>query len=252
MKKIQNILLQKMHSDNLSHLITFQGQGNYEGTEKEVEHFVFELVSEFVGINSQEENFIGRLFNHPDVLIIGSDKKEETNYVAEELSEIYSFLNHKALQTKAKVIIIQNAGLLNDLHSNKLLKIFEKPPIAAYIFLVNPKGKKLLPTIESRSIKISLSFENKNDLHQQEQFISEMQKLSFAAFMEYVLDHNEFKEKAFYELLVFKMSEHCKSVEHAEVTTKLIKNLEKAFEFRLPIATRLSQAYFDAKKVLAF
>lgn len=252
MKTVQDILLHKMQEDKLSHLITFQTQKSDENTEKEINHFVYELVSRFVGINVLEETFLTRIINHPDVLIIGADKKEDTNYVAEELSEIYSFLNHKALQAKAKIIIIQNAQLLNDLHSNKLLKIFEEPPIAAYIFLVNPKGKRLLPTIESRSIKISLTFKNENNLHDQEQFLTEMQKLNFAAFMEYVQGHAEFKEKAFYELLIFKMSEKCKTVEDAELTSTLIKNLEKSFEFRLPLAGRLSQAYFDAKKVLAF
>lgn len=252
MKNIQNILLQKMQQDKLAHLATFQAQGNDEGSEKEIKHFIFELVSRFVNINCEDEAFVSKLLNHPDVLIIGQERKENSFYVAEELSEIYSFLNHKALQARAKVIIIQNAQLLNDLHSNKLLKIFEEPPIPAYIFLVNPQGKRLLPTIESRSIKISLSFKNQKDLHDQEPFLEKMQKLSLAAFTEYALGHAEFRERAFYELLIFKMSKSCKTLEDAERTATLIKNLEAAFEFRLPITSRLYQAYYNGKKVLTF
>src|SRR5690606_34619081 len=149
MKEVSEILLKKMQEDKLAHLVTFQ-KDNIEASDDALKNYIYKLCGNYFEVNFENDDYYSKVVNHADLLIIGENRKEETNYVADELTEIYTFLNHRALQAKSKIIIIHNAHLLNDLHSNKLLKTFEEPPIDSFIFLLNPKSKKLLATIESR------------------------------------------------------------------------------------------------------
>lgn len=96
--------------------------------------------------------------NHPDILLINSDPEKRV-YKWEELSVIFSFLNHRPLEWHQKVIVIPDAHKISDLISNKLLKILEEPPVPCTFFLLNPQKKTLLHTIESRAVKLQLPLE---------------------------------------------------------------------------------------------
>ena len=56
-----------------------------------------------------------------------------------------------------KFIFLQDAHLLSDIVANKLLKVFEELPKNFCLFLLTPQDESLLPTVESRAIKINLN-----------------------------------------------------------------------------------------------
>lgn len=68
----------------------------------------------------------------------------------EQAREVLQFFNLRALG-RARVVIIDQAHLLNVQAANTLLKTLEEPPASAYFILITAQATSLLPTIRSRS-----------------------------------------------------------------------------------------------------
>ncbi len=82
---------------------------------------------------------------------------EGDKLTSETTEQIFEFTNLRNFQLKYKVIIVENAHLLNLVSSNKLLKILEEPNASTlFIFLVS-KNRSLLKTIESRAVTLTLN-----------------------------------------------------------------------------------------------
>lgn len=108
---------------------------------------------------SWAQNFLSsitKLPDHPDVLWI--DRGEDNNYKvdSEGIKALFKFLNYRAFELKKKFIFINDAHLLSTIVSNKLLKVFEELPENFCLFLFAPQDQNLLPTVESRAIKVLL------------------------------------------------------------------------------------------------
>lgn len=81
------------------------------------------------------------------LLLINSEKNQ---IKLEEAHRIISFLNLKALRAR-RVIIINDADLLNPQAANSLLKILEEPPPDTFFFLIAPSAVHVMATLRSRS-----------------------------------------------------------------------------------------------------
>jgi hypothetical protein len=100
--------------------------------------------------------------NHPDLLIL---KTENALYKMEDLTEVFTFTKYSANQRDNKILVISQAEKINEQAANKLLKLFEEPPIKMHIILFNPLAKPLINTIESRCISLVLA---NNNVHKPE------------------------------------------------------------------------------------
>ena len=105
------------------------------------------------------QNFIKEitpLADHPDILWI--DRGEENLYKVDSagILALNKFLNYRTYELKKKFIFINEAHLMSVIVSNKLLKVFEELPENFCLFLFAPQDQNLLPTVESRTIKILL------------------------------------------------------------------------------------------------
>lgn len=98
---------------------------------------------------------ITKLADHPDVLWV-SRSENENDYKVESkgIASLVKFLNFRAFELKKKFIFLEDAHLLSVIVSNKLLKVFEELPENFCLFLFAPQGQDLLPTVESRAIKV--------------------------------------------------------------------------------------------------
>lgn len=238
-----------MQDDKLAHLVIFE-PGSQDMQEEELESLVLTLMGSYAGLDQTQPNFLSRIQNHSDFLIIKKEDNKQSSYVLEELEEIGPFLNHKALSLKAKLILIHDAHLLNDLVSNKLLKTFEEPPIPCFIFLLNPHTLKLLSTIESRAIKLMLpSTEDRSQDERAKFYLEEMKKQNLANFLEFVQGKLDFKERNFYNYLLQELTNKSDKVEEIESLIKVTKSWESSLEHRLSQAARLTHAYLEAKKI---
>ncbi len=92
---------------------------------------------------------------HADLLAIGRsfDEKRQrhrTEIVADDVRPIGDFLRRTAAEGGWRVVILDDADLLNRHAGNALLKILEEPPPRAVLVLVSSTPGRLLPTIRSR------------------------------------------------------------------------------------------------------
>ena len=92
---------------------------------------------------------------HADLLTIGRsfDEKRQrhrTEIVADDVRPIGDFLRRTAAEGGWRVVILDDADLLNRHAANALLKILEEPPPRAVLVLVSSSPGRLLPTIRSR------------------------------------------------------------------------------------------------------
>ena len=68
----------------------------------------------------------------------------------EQARDILQFISLRKLG-RARVVIIEQAHLLNPQSGNSLLKSLEEPPAGTYFILITPLATAVLPTIRSRS-----------------------------------------------------------------------------------------------------
>lgn len=99
------------------------------------------------------------LETHTDILWVKPDAKDKTKEYKVESTQIKMLMHFLLFQPrllKKKFIFIFDAHLLGVDLSNKLLKTFEELSMNFCLFLFLPHEKNLLPTVESRGIKIHL------------------------------------------------------------------------------------------------
>ena len=82
----------------------------------------------------------------------------------EEAQKIHNFLRLQNWGGKGRVIIIEDAHLLNTQAANSLLKRLEEPPQNTYFVLTAVSISAVMPTIKSRSQIIPVSILNSQDL----------------------------------------------------------------------------------------
>lgn len=100
---------------------------------------------------------ITKVEDHPDVLWVTRNEKETLYKVdSQSIKEMLRFLNFRPIELKRRFIFIADAHLISDIVANKLLKVLEELPEAFCLFLFAPNGEILLPTIESRALKLKL------------------------------------------------------------------------------------------------
>ncbi|MBE1301111.1 MAG: AAA family ATPase [Alteromonadaceae bacterium] len=99
--------------------------------------------------------------SHPDLLVL----KTETTYGVDQIREAIEQLNKKSQMGGAKVLLIPDAQLMTVSAANALLKTLEEPTANTYIILTQQTGlKALLPTINSRCEKHTISVVNKQQV----------------------------------------------------------------------------------------
>lgn len=96
------------------------------------------------------------LEDHPDVLWVNRGEDNEYKVESSGILALFKFLNFRAFELKKKFIFISDAHLLSTIVSNKLLKVFEELPENFCLILFAPQDQNLLPTVESRAIKVLL------------------------------------------------------------------------------------------------
>ncbi len=99
--------------------------------------------------------------SHPDYycLNLEEDEKSITISSVRKMTEFLAVSTHLGHH---KVVLVEDANLLNINSSNALLKILEEPPSYALFILLSDNVGKLLPTIVSRCQKYKLSVPDTN------------------------------------------------------------------------------------------
>lgn len=107
------------------------------------------LVSEIILENN--EKIIKDI--HPDLYLVDVETEQ---IVVDDITKLESWVFNKPFEAKKKIVIIRSAEKMNLIAQNKLLKILEEPPDYLFFFLLTSNSSMLLPTVESRCIKMNL------------------------------------------------------------------------------------------------
>lgn len=86
-------------------------------------------------------------FNHPDFQLI---EPEKDIIKKEKIDEFIKSINIAPLESKRKIIIIDDSHKMRVEGQNALLKTLEEPPAYMNIILIAPNRNNLIPTIQSR------------------------------------------------------------------------------------------------------
>ena len=96
------------------------------------------------------------LNSHPDYYCLNVEEDEKLITIS-SVRDTTEFLSVSPHLGRHKVVLVEDANLLNINSSNALLKILEEPPSYAVFILLSDNVGKLLPTIISRCQKYKLS-----------------------------------------------------------------------------------------------
>ena len=92
---------------------------------------------------------------HPDIYWVRPESKSRRITVA-QIREFEKAVNLKASEAETKVGIIVDADCMGEEASNAFLKTLEEPPAQTILVLLTTAPARLLPTILSRCLKLSL------------------------------------------------------------------------------------------------
>lgn len=95
---------------------------------------------------------------HPDITVIGDDKKKK-NIKVDEIRELRNSAYIKPNEAEARVFIIKNADTMNEEAQNALLKLLEEPPETVGIIFAAASRSRLLSTVRSRLSLINIDGE---------------------------------------------------------------------------------------------
>ncbi len=90
--------------------------------------------------------------SHPDVHL---EMPEKNSIRIDAIRRIISFLKYPPIETRYRVVIIDDAHLMNRSAQNALLKTLEEPPPHRLIILVTSQPSSLLSTVRSRLRRVT-------------------------------------------------------------------------------------------------
>jgi DNA polymerase III subunit delta' len=98
---------------------------------------------------------------HPDLLVVerGVDpkrKRQRREIVADDARRVADFLHLTSGQDGWRIVVVDDADMMNSHAANSLLKILEEPPKRSVLLLVSDNPGRLLPTIRSRCRSLPL------------------------------------------------------------------------------------------------
>lgn len=128
----------------LSHALLFYGP---DGIGKKI--FALEMAETIL---CQDERCKHQMRNgtFPDFLLIEDDKMIRVDAIA----SVQRFLTERPVFGDKKVVIVDNAHLMNIQAQNKFLKTLEEPPSFSHIILITSQIHQLVDTIRSRTMAV--------------------------------------------------------------------------------------------------
>ncbi|MBC77616.1 MAG: hypothetical protein CME64_16545 [Halobacteriovoraceae bacterium] len=151
MDNIQKNLVEKAKKSMIGHFFIVNPPGRAKDPKKDLMRWTEQIVQEFFKSKNAQTS---ELKNNEDVLILDDELVNKKFYDKSVVDLVSKFLSHLPTRADRKFVVIEDLSKLSEIHNNKLLKIFEEPPVSSTIFLLNPSLVKVLPTIDSRAITI--------------------------------------------------------------------------------------------------
>lgn len=187
---LQETLLKKAKEDTLAHFYIVETSAAPEEAHEVLFKFVHEFIRDYYQKVEGHKQSLTNLMDHPDVFVLGNtnDEEEEKNdkfFKVEEAEGLARFFEFKPVQGKRKFAVITDGHRVNTIVANKWLKLLEEPQGISTIFLLNPRGGQLLPTIHSRAIHLRLPTKHiPGDFSRWNEMIADLKKMTLSQYLE--------------------------------------------------------------------
>ena len=195
--KLFDVLLTKAKNDELGHFYIVETSAPEEEAFKHLESFAHDFIRDYYQKVEGHKQSLTHLMDHPDVFVMGNlqdtedDDKIDKFFKVEEAETLSRFFEFKPVQGKRKFAVITEGHRINTTVANKWLKLFEEPQGNSTIFLLNPRGGQLLPTIHSRAIHLRLPVKKvEAEFSDWNEFVSDLKKMTLSQFLENYRNEN--------------------------------------------------------------
>jgi DNA polymerase III delta prime subunit len=245
--KLHDILLEKASKQSLGHFYIVEGSGDPEQNAEKLESFVHHLIRDYYQKIEGQRHSLLHLMDHPDIFVLGNlastEDRVDKAFTVDDAGNFARFFEFKAVQSKRKFAIITEAHRVNQLIANKWLKLLEEPQGNVTIFLLNPRGQKLLETIQSRAIYLRLPVEPMTaSLEDWNELLKDAQHMSLASFLETYQKNARTLREWVDQLLQWEALQG-EGAEHKEAVQKWLKEFQEMEIFNQPSATKWSLFY---------
>ncbi len=157
---ITNIFLKKYQTKTLANFYILRHSNLSESTTL-LQNCIFNFLAKTISQNKKiplNQAMLLLESGHQDILIIKkNDEDKEYSLKNYNFDELFNIRNYNPIELNYKFVAVFDAHCLSQTISNKLLATLEGPGKMNSIFFINPSSKMLLPTIESRAIKITIN-----------------------------------------------------------------------------------------------
>lgn len=186
---LHEILINKAKKNELAHFYIIETSVPLELAHAELIKFVTQFIREYYQNVEGQKSSINHLMDHPDVFVLGNvnldEEAEDKYFKVEDAQELARFFEFRPVQSLHKFAVITEGHRINTIVANKWLKLLEEPQGKATIFLLNPRGGQLLPTIHSRAIHLRLpAMASTQDFSEWNEFIKSIKGQGLADFLE--------------------------------------------------------------------
>lgn len=243
-------LLKRAQEDKLAHFYIMECGANEAIAKKELSHFIEKFITEYFSKIEFQKNVPAQIQNHPNVFILGQAQSDENekDFTVFESMELARFFEFKSVYGKRKFAIISDAHRINNVVANKWLKLLEDPQGMSTIFLLNPRGKKLLETISSRAIYLRLPHKKEIITHKEwDLFLTDIKNLGLSGFLEKYAKNSEELEKRVQDLIDWE-SQQLTQQGAKESLKKWLSEFQEMDTFHQPGATKWSLFYSYLKE----
>lgn len=245
---LEQILLEKAKKQELGHFYILETSAPESLAHEKLLTFVHEFIREYYQKIEGHKQSLINLMDHPDVFVMGNlgqvdEEKNDKFFKVEEAEGLARFFEFKPVQGKRKFAVITDGHRINPTVANKWLKLLEEPYGASTIFLLNPRGGQLLPTIHSRAIHLRLptksdplEFSNWNEM------LADLRQMTLSQYLE---NYGRSEPNLAYWInqLIGWESEQIDSPAPKQKLESFLKDFQEMETFHQPTATKWTLFY---------
>lgn len=239
-------LICRSRENKLGHFYILSSSNLGDHSDQSLFDFCQNFISEYFNKIENQTHLPTNIRNHPNVWILGKTQDDdETNgkdYTVDEAMELIRFFDYKSIHGKRKFAIITEAHKIGTIVANKWLKLLEEPQGESTIFLLNPKGHKLLATLSSRAQYLYFShLKQTEDDSNWEDFVHSAKDMPLAHFLE-TYSKSQDLEKLLQNLISWE-SQQNNSIKSKISLVDWLKEYKEMDTYHQPTATKWTLFY---------
>lgn len=239
---IRDILMKRAEKNQLAHFYILESSLPEPLAYEQLMLFAESFIRDYYQKIEDSKQTLTNLMDHPDVYVMGThpeyEDKKDPNYMVLEAEHLIRFFEFRPVQAKRKFAVIPEGHKITHSVANKWLKLLEEPNGNSTIFLLNPRGQKLMDTIHSRAQHLRLPVSKPiSSLEDWKDFVKRTSGQSLSEFIE-TNSKEDFGVVYWSQELIRWEAEQSENPERKLALIEWLKKLQEMEVFHQPSATK--------------